>query len=419
MSKGNPASVRLPYGKKEVEVELPKDAEVRVLYPNDVSVQDENKTLKEAISRPLESKRLNQFLQGEDRYLVIVNDATRPTPTSRVLKQIYPALESRDVEFIVATGSHREPLPEEYDFIFGEYRQEWKDRIHCHDSKNDENFYVGETSRGTEVRLNILAKEAKKFLPIGSVEPHYFAGYTGGRKSFIPGISAYKTIEQNHSHAIEPGARALALEGNPVHEDIMEGLNLWKRGEIFSIMTVLDRYHRVYFASAGDLEASFLASVSKANEVYSVPIEQKADIVVTVARFPMDVDLYQAQKALDNAKYAARKDAIIILVSQCRDGIGLRSFYDLISESDSPESVLERVRLNYRLGWHKAAKIAEMLCHFKLWAVTDLPDKDLNAIFLEPKHTIQGAVDDAISIKGSNSRICFLMDGSLTVPHLT
>ncbi|MEJ2067607.1 MAG: lactate racemase domain-containing protein, partial [Deltaproteobacteria bacterium] len=145
-----------------------------------------------------------------------------------------------------------------------------------------------------------------KIVAISSVEPHYYAGYTGGRKSFFPGAASYQTMEHNHRLALEEGVAPMALTGNPVHEDMVEAMGTLEGKEIYSLQVVLDRFHRICAAFAGSLEGSFAAAVQKAREVFAVEISARADIVVTIAPAPMDIDLYQAHKAIEHGKPALK-----------------------------------------------------------------------------------------------------------------
>jgi len=181
------------------------------------------------------------------------------------------------------------------------------------------------------MRINRMVTEAGSILVIGSVEPHYFAGFTGGRKSFLPGVASHRTIERNHEGALSPRSRVLSLEGNPVHEDMMAAMDILDEVPIFSIQTVLTADHRIYAVAAGDIHDSFRAAVERAKKVFCVRMGRKADIVVTVAAHPMDVDLYQSHKALENGKMALRPGGVIILVSRCREGVGEDQFYRLLA----------------------------------------------------------------------------------------
>lgn len=410
----------LHYGHDALEVNI--DPEVEVLLPHEVKAGDENTIITSGLANPIGSGTFEEFAAFEKSLLVIVNDATRPTPTARIIEELHPVLSRHpDVKFIIATGAHREPTREEYDFIFGKYYGEFKNRIHSHDSKNDEMIHLGTSKAGTEMYVNKMLREADNVLIIGSVEPHYFAGYTGGRKSFLPGIASHETIEMNHKHALSNRARTLALDGNAVHEDMIDALENLKELNIYSIQTVLTGDHKIFAVTAGELHQSFYAAVEEANKIFCVPLSKRGNIVVTVAPHPMDIDLYQSQKAIDNAKFALASDGIMILVSRCTSGIGGKTFVDLLSSHDSPQEVLYKINKEYKLGYHKAAKLAQIGVWAQIWAVTELPDDVLKSINITPKSNVQGAIDEAveqIKSQGKEPRIILMPNGCLTVPVL-
>ena len=407
--------IEIPYGKRVLKVNINEDNVVDIVYPNPIKIRNEIRTIGNAIERPIGSKAFDEFL--DDDLLIIVNDATRPTPTHKVLDVILDDIKDNS-KFLIATGSHRAPTEKEYNFIFGDHYKEIKDKIHVHDSKNDEMVYLGNTKKGTPIHVNKMAMDVERIIIIGSIEPHYFAGYTGGRKSILPGISSYETIEKNHKYAVSPKAQTLTLKNNPVHEDMEEAAKMFERSgkEIFGIMTVVDLERKIYSAKAGDLFDSFYAILPKANDVFCVEIKEKADIAVSIARSPMDMNLYQSQKALDNAKYAVRDGGIIILVSQCTEGIGARTFVDFLSGLDHPHDALNEIEREFKLGYQKVAKIASLSEKAEMWAVTDLDDNTLKSIFIRPFHNLQDAVDKAIEKKGKKAKFVFLMDGGNTIP---
>lgn len=409
--------IEIEYGKEIFSIDIPDNNVAGIVYPNDVTVGSETATLTYAVENPINSVSLDQFLADARDVLFIVNDGTRPTPTARVLETIYEKLKDRNIRFIIATGMHREPTGEEFEFIFGKYYNEFKDRIIVHDSKKKEDLvHIGKSSNGTEMWVNKHGVDAHKIVVIGSVEPHYFAGYTGGRKAFLPGIAGYETIEQNHKYALKAEARGVALDGNPVHEDMIDALKTIEDKEIFSIQTVLDKDRKIYAAVAGHINDSFYAAIDKANEVFCVKLKEKADIVVSIAPYPMDVDLYQSQKALENGKLALKKDGILIMVSRCRTGVGPPTFFKLLSSSKTPQDVLETIDKGYKLGYHKAAKMAEIATWAEMWGVTGLTDEEMKGVFLKPFHSIKEAIDKALEQKGPDAKVFFLMDGSITVP---
>ena len=411
--------IDIPYGKEKIKVNIPESCEI--LVPNKVKEGDENEIIEEALKNPIGMEPFKKFAEKSKQLLVIVNDATRPTPTLKVLEFLYPVLSLHpNVKFLIATGVHRAPTKEEYELIFGRYYAIFKDQIYVHDARRKEEMtYLGRSKNGTEMYINRMVPEIGNVIVIGSVEPHYFAGYTGGRKSFLPGVASYQTIEMNHKLALSDKARSLALEGNPVHEDMVDAMNVLKDVNVFSIQTVLTGGHGIYAVTAGDLLKSFDAAIKYANEIFCVPLKKKGNIVITVAPYPMDIDLYQSQKALDNSKLALEVNGIVILVSKCRMGVGEETFLDLLSKANTPQKILEIIDKGYKLGYHKAAKMVQIGSWAQMWMVTDLDDEIVKKTMMKPYKNIQSALDDAVNIikaRREQPRIVVMPFGSLTIP---
>lgn len=410
--------IEVPYGKDGKQpLEVPDENLTGIVRPNEVETGDEYDAIREGLEHPYGAVPLREFLAGGQDVVFIVNDGARPTPTARVLHVLEERLRLDDFTFLIATGAHRAPTEEEYEHIFGERVHRLRPRVHPHDSRRDHMVLLGETRNGTEMWMNELAVRADRLVIITSVEPHYFAGYTGGRKSFLPGVAAYKTIEQNHRLAMRPEAQALRLEGNPVHEDMMDAIARLGGKPIFAIQMVLDRHQRIYKVAAGDLHRSFRKAVQWANQVFCVDVKEKADVVVSVASYPMDVDLYQSQKAIENAKWALKPGGTIILVSKCRAGIGDEAFYNQLSSSKDPDQVLRNLDVEYRLGHHKAAKMAELAKNARIHAVTSLEDKTLSDINISPYQTVQDAMDEALC-RRPGARVMVIFEGSVVVPRV-
>lgn len=411
----------ISYGEQQIRVNIPEKPVV--LTPKKVKKKDENKIILNALKHPIGANSFEKFIEKSDKLLVIVNDASRPSATARILEHIYPILSARPhVQYLVATGSHRAPTSEEYRYIFGRFYDILKNQIFIHDSRNQQNMtYLGTSKRGTEVFINKMVIESKNILVIGSVEPHYFAGYTGGRKAFLPGVASYKTIEMNHKYALNDQATSLNLQGNPVHEDMVDITTMLKECHVFSLQTVLTEEQEIYAMTAGDLYQSFDAALPHANEVFCVPLIHKGNIVITVAPYPMDIDLYQSQKALDNAKLAVEDGGIIILVSKCRKGVGEDTFLKLLCKAQTPNELLDLLNEEYKLGYHKAAKIAQIAAHVSIWAVTDLEDEIIRKAMFTPYHDIQSAINSSVKMineKGWQPRIIIMPAGSLTIPYI-
>ncbi|MEM3886725.1 MAG: nickel-dependent lactate racemase [Candidatus Methanomethylicia archaeon] len=405
--------IEIPYGNKRI---------IKCKVPSEISIETLN--LKKAITGDVNvsiDREIEDFIYDKGKILLVVNDQERPTPTSKILNKIHEKIKDKEVKIIVATGAHRSPTEEELKWILGNKYECYRYRTVIHDAKKvEEHEYIGETKRGNRVYIDKRLLEADKIIVIGSVEPHYFAGYTGGRKFLLPGLSSYETIEYNHRFALDSNATLLKLNGNPVHEDMMDALEVLGRIEdIYSIMMVLDANGELASIKTGNIKTSFMESVEKANEIFIVESHGKGDIVVAVANNPFDISLYQAQKAIEHSKLVVKDGGIIILVAECRDGIGPRNFYDLLlksRENKDVESTLEHIKRNYKLGYHKAAKMLETFMRTDVWAVTSLRKEVLEDIGIRAFYDLEEAINEAIRIKGKDAEVKVVYNASTIVP---
>jgi lactate racemase len=422
--------VDVPWGTGTTPVEVEADRLAGVLNAREGSAAESAnpaEMLRTALLGP--GAGLYGFLdEAVSPLLVVLNDATRPTPSAEVLGVVRPALEEwaepgRVLAFIVATGTHRAALPEEVQRIFGrELAQAHAERIYCHDCRDESQLvHLGSTTRGTEVWANRLLREAGSLLVINSVEPHYFAGYTGGRKSLFPGLAGYRTVWANHRLSMQASAETLVLAGNPVHEDLQEATTVGLRGKkVFSIQLVLDRERRVGFVAAGSLEDTFRRAVAVADEHFVLELDGPSEVVVAAAPHPMDCNFYQTNKAIQSGALAVKEGGVLIVVSECPFGLGEnQTLFDLLASADSPAGAVARIDLEeYRLGAQQAARVAAILERTDIWAVTSLPDEDVRAMFMTPFFDVQTAVDAALAREGREAKVLFLNEASITVPRV-
>lgn len=424
--------IEVPWGTGTIPIEVDSSRVAGVLGARSQVAGDPARVLRDALSgsavRP--GGTFDDFLsRAASPLLLVVNDATRPTPSAQVLEVISERLEDwleisgHELAFIIATGTHREALPEEVERIFGAHlARRHEGRIFSHDAKAAEQMVpLGRTARGTAVKVNRLLAQAQSVILINSVEPHYFAGYTGGRKSLFPGLAAYETVWANHKLSMEPGSESLILAGNPVHDDLEEALDLGVAGkDIYSIQLVLDRQHDIGFAAAGSLEDTFSAAVAVADRHFVLDLDGPSDVVVAVAPHPMDCNFYQTNKAIQSGALAVKDGGILIVVSECPYGLGEnQTLYDLLAAASSPDDALRRVDVEeYRLGVQQVARIASILGKVHIWTVTTLPHDHVRAMFMTPFPDLQTAVDEALHRQGSEARVLFLTEASITVPRL-
>ncbi|MEM3372445.1 MAG: nickel-dependent lactate racemase [Candidatus Korarchaeum sp.] len=406
--------VSVLYGSERIWFELPDDRYIGSFSVKEPGGIDEATVVERSLENPIGPK-----LEDLDarKVLISVNDATRLIPTPRLLDHILRRVRA-ELRIMVATGSHRAPTEEEYrDSILGHHYDSLRRMTVAHDAKRSDFVDLGTTSRGTPILVNRELFEHDLVITLSSVEPHYFAGYSGGRKMIAPGLCMYETIERNHKLALLPEAALGKLEGNPVHEDLEEiAKAVAKEVRIFSVNTAISGEGHVWAAESGDLFDSFYAIIRRVEENYSVSLPEEPEVVVAVAPKQMGIDLYQAQKAIEAAKLVTRKGGVIILVAPCWDGIGPRNFYDLLT-SGPIEEVRRRIWEGYKLGYHKAAKLIEALENYRILAVTGLEDDVLRRIGIEPFRSVQEAVDEALSsVKGG---VAVLPEASVCVPRVS
>ncbi len=416
--------ISLFYNGKDEQVEIPDSCKTEVVEPRVIQLDKTEDTLiKEALDYPIDSLALKDFLESNESFLVIINDHARATPTPKILKQVLPSLRGKRFGVIVASGTHA--LPSEEDLrqqILGEFYDELREDLIFHKSQISEVVNLGKTSRGTPVEINKVIEDYDAFIPINSIEPHYFAGFTGGRKSFLPGISKYDSIEDNHSMALLDEAKIMELKGNPLHEDLEEAARIVvKDHPTFAINVVLDGDHNIVGAYAGDVFKQLYIGADLAKEIYSPVAQQIPDVLISVVHAPLDQNLYQAQKGFESCLLAVKPGGIMILVASCYDGIGPDDYSQMLQSGSSPENLLakfEEIKKNYQLGWHKVGSIPPFLIDRDLWMVTELDNNSLDRIFIRGFRSIQEAINAAIQKLGSNINFLVVKDSANVCPIL-
>jgi nickel-dependent lactate racemase len=418
-------NIRVYYDGHEIEANVPESCSVERIQPLILHMdKTEDEIITESLTYPIASPSLDKFLSKCDSVLIIVNDHARATPTPKILKQVLPYLNAKRKGIIIASGTH--PLPTEDDIkelILGEFYLDLREKVVFHDSKTSEDFVtIGTTSRGTKVRVNKIIDEYDAIIAINSIEPHYFAGFTGGRKSFLPGISAYETVEANHSMALLDESRILSLKGNPLHEDLEEAVRLiTKTHPAFGINVVLDGSHNIVGSFAGDIFEQLYQGAELAKKVYAPIVKMPPDVLIAVVHSPLDQNLYQAQKGFENCLLALKQGGIMILVASCYDGIGPDDYASMLHSSKTPEELalrFEEIKKHYQLGWHKVGSIPTFLKDKELWMVTKLPDKNLKRMFISGFESLQFAIDEALRKKGKESHILVVHDSANVCPIL-
>ena len=410
--------IDLGFGSGVQSVTLPDENILAVLEANPVEYKltgtDE---VRRALHEPIGAAPLREIVHAGETVAIVTSDITRPCPTWKmlppVLEELFAAgIRPENITVTFALGSHRPHTEEEHKKLMGESYG----LVACRDSDGVNCTHLGVTKRGTPVDIDAAVASADRRICFGNIEYHYFAGYSGGAKAIMPGVSTRAAIQSNHSRMVEAAACAGKLAGNPVREDIEEAAAIC--GVDYIVNVVLDAHKEIVYAVAGDVTKAHRDGCRFLDGLYRKTIPHRADIVlVSQGGAPKDLNLYQVQKALDNAKHAVRPGGIIVLVGSCREGLGEKVFEQWMLEAEKPDDLIKRVRENFRLGGHKAAAIAMVLQNAEIDLVSELEPEFVKQIFLQPYQTAQAALDHAFAKLGRDASVIVMPYGGSTLPH--
>ena len=405
-------------GTRTQQVHIQDGTLLAALEPNHIStINTGEDAVRYALEHPIKSSHLREIVRPGEKIAIISSDITRPMPTWKVmpslLDELYAAgIRREDITLVFALGSHRSHTEEERRHLAGERAFS---EIRCVDGDPTDCVHMGVTSRGTPVDIVRTVAEADRRICLGNIEYHYFAGYSGGAKAIMPGVSTRAAIQTNHSRMVEDAACAGKLDGNPVREDIEEAAAMV--GVDFIVNVVLDAHKEIIKAVAGDLVAAHRAGCAFLDTLYRKEIPARADIVlVSQGGAPKDLNLYQTQKALDNAKHAVKPGGVIVLIGSCKEGLGEKTFEEWMTTAPTSHSLIERIQREFRLGGHKAAAIAMVLENADIYLVSDLEDALVERLFMKPFHSVQAAYDAAIQKCGEHATVLSMPYGGSTLP---
>ena len=408
------------YDQRTETVSLPEENLLGVLEPNDLPLSDKSEEMlvRSALEAPIDAPRLREVIAPGEKIVIVTSDISRPMPTWKVMPALLDELYAggaapEDITLVFARGVHRAHTEEERRRLAGERAFA---EICCIDSDPDDTVLLGTTSRGTPVEIMRTVAEADRRICVGNIEFHYFAGFSGGAKAIMPGVSTRNAIRFNHSHMVEPGSHAGKLAGNPVREDLEEAASLV--GVDYILNVVLDAHKNIVRAVAGDVTQAHREGCAFLERFYLKPIDRRADIVlVSQGGAPKDANLYQLQKALDNARHAVRPGGVIVLIGCAKEGFGEEVFARWFHEAHSPQELIDRLRRQFTLGGHKAAAIAMVEELADIYLVSDWPDEAVRSIFMTPFASAQAALDAAFSKCGPGASVLAMPWGGSTLPR--
>lgn len=411
-------NIEFGYGNGIQSVNVPDKNLMGVLMSNPMEHERRGADAVEyALENPIGSPKLHTLVNPEQKIVIITSDISRPLPSfdvvPAVLDELYKGgVPKENITIVFGLGSHRKQTPEEMKHLVGERAF---NEVKCMDSTPEDCVDMGTTPSGTPVDITRVVAEADFRIALGNVEFHYFAGYSGGNKALMPGVSTPAAIQANHRLMVSNDACAGKLEGNPIREDIEEAGKLCPIH--FIVNAVLDEHKHIVYAAAGDVIKAHRNACAYLDKMYRKPIPEKADIViVSQGGAPKDANLYQTQKALDNSKHAVKDGGTIILIGACNEGLGSKKFEEWLVNANTSHELVERIGRDFQLGGHKAAAVAMILEYANIILISEMDDDFVRSIFMEPMHSAQEAFDEAMEKYGPEAKVLAMPFGGATLP---
>lgn len=411
-------NIEFGYGNGIQSVNVPDKNLMGVLMSNPMEHERRGADAVEyALENPIGSPKLHTLVNPDQKIVIITSDISRPLPSfdvvPAVLDELYKGgVPKENITIVFGLGSHRKQTPEEMKHLVGERAF---NEVKCMDSTPEDCVDMGTTPSGTPVDITRVVAEADFRIALGNVEFHYFAGYSGGNKALMPGVSTPAAIQANHRLMVSNDACAGKLEGNPIREDIEEAGKLCPIH--FIVNAVLDEHKHIVYAAAGDVMKAHRNACAYLDKMYRKPIPEKADIViVSQGGAPKDANLYQTQKALDNSKHAVKDGGTIILIGACNEGLGSKKFEEWLVNANTSHELVERIGRDFQLGGHKAAAVAMILEYANIILISEMDDDFVRSIFMEPMHSAQEAFDEAMEKYGPEAKVLAMPFGGATLP---
>ncbi|AKB31573.1 Transcriptional regulator [Methanosarcina siciliae HI350] len=411
----NMKKIPLAFGSGVFELNIPEKNISGLILPSEPEKKENEAFLiRKALENPIQSKRLSEIINPESRIAIIVSDVTRPTPTAKILPPLLDELylggaKDEHITIIFALGLHRRQTEEESKKLVGENIYK---KIRCIQHDTSRCRRIGVTSRGTPVEIFEEVLGSDFVIGTGGIEFHYYAGYSGGAKSILPGVSSEESVLTNHKMMIEENAVSGRVD-SPVRQDMEEAAKIF--GLKFILNVVLDSKKGIVSAVAGDFIEAHRKGIEVVDSMYKVPVEPADAVIVSCGGYPKDINLYQANKSLDNATQAVKEGGSIILVAECAEGIGNQVYECWNRECKSPDDAIERFKNCFEFGGHKSAIVAIAAKKFKLYLVSKLPGDNARTAFFTPMASVEEALSAVLS-ENPDARVHLMPHGGQTLP---
>jgi nickel-dependent lactate racemase len=415
--------IRVPYGRSFLTTDVPDNFGVDIIEsPEIMPAADPLNVVRSALENLLGDVSWDDFRSARS-VAIAVNDKTRPVPHQHLLPPLMEHLAALGIPdsaitLYIAVGTHLPMSPAEFPEILpADILKRY--RVVSHDSENEELMvYLGETSRGTPVWSNKAYIQSDLKIAIGNIEPHQFAGFSGGVKSAAIGLSALKTINRSHALMTHPDSQLGEYETNPARQDIEEIGD--KFGVHLALNAILNQDKQIVHTLAGNPRAVMKFGIELSRQVCQVAVRQKYNLIISSpGGHPKDINLYQAQKGFAHAALITRPGGIVILTAACPDGTGSRHYEEWMQGKHSYAEILACFRdEGFRIGPHKAFQIARDASQHRLMSCTDIDEAFARNLLLNPVCDLQTAVDLALADLQPGERLGVMPHASSTIPYL-
>ena len=412
--------IKLPYGKSHITAVI-EDEHLKAVISNKIDAQPVigADAVVNSMENPIGTKKLCELAVNKNKVVIIASDHTRPVPSKVImpfmLSEIRKGNPNADITILIATGCHRGTTKDELTDKFGEDIVN-NEKIVIHDCQDDSMLIkIGTLPSGGELVINKLAAQADLLVSEGFIEPHFFAGFSGGRKSVLPGIASRKTVHYNHcaKFIADDNARCGVLEGNPIHTDMLYAAKI--AGLAYIVNVVINSKKEVIAAFSGDVELAhvagckYLEELAKSSPAY-------ADIVISTNNgYPLDQNIYQAVKGMTTAEATANKEAIIIMVAKCSDGHGgegfLKTFDNDSTIDEIYDDILKVKAEDTVVDQWQSQVFARVLKKHEVILVSDADDATVRKLRMIPARNVDHALEIARKMKGNDAKITVIPEG--------
>ncbi len=420
--------VDLQYGRTGLCLDLPDDMDIlrSRYFPG---LENETAAIRAALLNPIGSEPLSTYIHPGDRVVIVHTDITRATPNQRILPILLREIElagirREDITLLNALGTHRKQTDLENRALLGDYIVEHY-RCIQHDYNDQENLaLIGKTRSGNPIRINKFYLDADIRILTGFIEPHFFAGFSGGPKGILPSIAGEESVLSNHSFSMiaHPDATWGKTYGNPIWEEMLEAALLAKPTFLLNVALNCDQNISGIFA--GDMIKAHKAGCDFVRESAMVPIESLYDVVLTTnGGYPLDQNLYQSLKGISAAERAIHENGTIIMFSACEDGLPEHGMYaDLLRQAGSPQRILEILSspgFSAPDQWQVQIQAQILLKHTVYLYSDGLTEQQIRDALFRPVDNLLGNLDKFRSSYGSGLKMCVIPEGPQTIPCLT